>query len=267
MEASALRGRGWSVSAIARHLGRDRKTMRAYLRGERQPGVRRRAVADTARRAAAHARTWTPARTSPTSTAPERDHPKDGTTRRPERLLEYCRSRPRSSEQREVGRRRLDGAGRASMPASSSRPRKIGGAPGREVVAVVVEERVDLVGLARRAARIGATHSASSSAVYIQSKRSAALRPLTFQVGALRPWKRTRQTGWVAAAIRGITFEARVSGLSTDTYAEPVALEERERVGPLLRLHPRAVAELDQWHERARAGRARAPAPPSPRAT
>ena len=46
VEASALRGRGWSVSAIARHLGRDRKTIRAYLAGERQPGTRRAAVAD-----------------------------------------------------------------------------------------------------------------------------------------------------------------------------------------------------------------------------
>jgi transposase len=46
VEASALHRRGWSISAIARHLGRDRKTIRAYLRGERTPGVRRRAVAD-----------------------------------------------------------------------------------------------------------------------------------------------------------------------------------------------------------------------------
>lgn len=40
VEVHALASRGWSVSAIARHLGRDRKTVRAYLRGERQPGVR-----------------------------------------------------------------------------------------------------------------------------------------------------------------------------------------------------------------------------------
>lgn len=46
VEASALRRRGWSISAIARHLGRDRKTIRAYLTGERQPGTRRPAVAD-----------------------------------------------------------------------------------------------------------------------------------------------------------------------------------------------------------------------------
>jgi transposase len=41
VEAQALRAQGWSVSAIARHLGRDRKTIRTYLSGERTPGVRR----------------------------------------------------------------------------------------------------------------------------------------------------------------------------------------------------------------------------------
>ena len=40
VEVQALASRGWSVSAIARHLGRDRKTVRAYVRGERQAGVR-----------------------------------------------------------------------------------------------------------------------------------------------------------------------------------------------------------------------------------
>ncbi len=34
MEIAALRGRGWSVSAIARHTGRDRKTVRVYLAGQ-----------------------------------------------------------------------------------------------------------------------------------------------------------------------------------------------------------------------------------------
>ena len=42
LEAEALFKRGWTISAIARHLGRDRKTIRAYLSGERIPGVRRR---------------------------------------------------------------------------------------------------------------------------------------------------------------------------------------------------------------------------------
>ena len=46
VEAQALQARGWSVSAIARHLGRDRKTIRAYLSGQRSPGVRKPAGPD-----------------------------------------------------------------------------------------------------------------------------------------------------------------------------------------------------------------------------
>ena len=41
VEAHALKQRGWTISAIARHLGRDRKTIRAYINGTRSPGVRR----------------------------------------------------------------------------------------------------------------------------------------------------------------------------------------------------------------------------------
>jgi len=44
VEVHALRKRGWTISAIARHVGRDRKTVRAYLSGDRAPGVRARAV-------------------------------------------------------------------------------------------------------------------------------------------------------------------------------------------------------------------------------
>nr|WP_313885966.1 helix-turn-helix domain-containing protein [Fodinicola feengrottensis] len=40
VDAHALRRQGWSISAIARHLGRDRKTIRAYLSGAREPGKR-----------------------------------------------------------------------------------------------------------------------------------------------------------------------------------------------------------------------------------
>ncbi|WP_395474462.1 hypothetical protein [Saccharopolyspora spinosa] len=40
IDAHALSARGWTISAIARHLGRDRKTIRAYLNGDRQPGFR-----------------------------------------------------------------------------------------------------------------------------------------------------------------------------------------------------------------------------------
>lgn len=41
VDAHALRRQGWTISAIARHLGRDRKTIRAYLNGERVAGQRR----------------------------------------------------------------------------------------------------------------------------------------------------------------------------------------------------------------------------------
>lgn len=40
MDAQALRKRGWTITAIAAHLDRDRKTIRAYLDGEREPGRR-----------------------------------------------------------------------------------------------------------------------------------------------------------------------------------------------------------------------------------
>jgi transposase len=46
MEISSLKKRGWSISAISRHTGRDRKTVRAYLSGEREPGVRVRVEPD-----------------------------------------------------------------------------------------------------------------------------------------------------------------------------------------------------------------------------
>jgi len=46
VDAHALHRRGWKIAAIARHLGRDRKTVRAYLSGERQVGRRRRAAPD-----------------------------------------------------------------------------------------------------------------------------------------------------------------------------------------------------------------------------
>lgn len=40
VEIHALARRGWSISAIARHTGRDRKTIRRYLAGEGARGVR-----------------------------------------------------------------------------------------------------------------------------------------------------------------------------------------------------------------------------------
>ena len=41
VDAHALSRQGWTISAIARHLGRDRKTIRAYLSGDRTAGVRK----------------------------------------------------------------------------------------------------------------------------------------------------------------------------------------------------------------------------------
>jgi transposase len=46
VEVDALKERGWSITAIANHLGHDRKTIRAYLKGERTPGVRARCAPD-----------------------------------------------------------------------------------------------------------------------------------------------------------------------------------------------------------------------------
>ena len=46
MEVHALAARGWTISAIARHVDADRKTVRAYLAGVRTPGVRAGSVDD-----------------------------------------------------------------------------------------------------------------------------------------------------------------------------------------------------------------------------
>lgn len=46
VEMQALRERGWTIAAIARHVGRDPKTVRAYLNGDRQPGRRAPACPD-----------------------------------------------------------------------------------------------------------------------------------------------------------------------------------------------------------------------------
>ena len=71
-----------------------------------------------------------------------------------------------------------------------------------------------------------------------------------FQVFALRPWKRTYATGCVAAATGGDDVRrARPRRVDGDV-GEPVALEERERVRPLVLLEPGAVPELDERDER-----------------
>jgi transposase len=45
IDVHALRRQGWTISAIARHLGKDRKTIRAYLSG-RESGIRATSWAD-----------------------------------------------------------------------------------------------------------------------------------------------------------------------------------------------------------------------------
>ena len=42
VDIHALRRQGWTITAIAEHVGRDRKTVRDYLTGKREPGVRQR---------------------------------------------------------------------------------------------------------------------------------------------------------------------------------------------------------------------------------
>ncbi|MDQ3783135.1 MAG: IS21 family transposase [Actinomycetota bacterium] len=46
IDAHALHKRGWKITTIANHLGRDRKTIRAYLTGERVAGQRARSSPD-----------------------------------------------------------------------------------------------------------------------------------------------------------------------------------------------------------------------------
>lgn len=56
VEAKALRSQGWSISAIARHLGVTRVTVRRYLSGEAVPGERARSVPDPFEEFAEYAR-------------------------------------------------------------------------------------------------------------------------------------------------------------------------------------------------------------------
>ena len=42
VEIHALRKRGWSYESIGRHIGRDWRTVKAYIEGNREPGTRRR---------------------------------------------------------------------------------------------------------------------------------------------------------------------------------------------------------------------------------
>ena len=56
VEARALHARGWTISAIARHLQINRRTVRRYLSGEVEVGERRPAGPDAFERFAGYAR-------------------------------------------------------------------------------------------------------------------------------------------------------------------------------------------------------------------
>ncbi|WP_448655364.1 helix-turn-helix domain-containing protein [Microbacterium lacticum] len=47
MDIHALKRQGMTISEIARRTNHDRKTIRAYLNGERQPGMRERTIPDS----------------------------------------------------------------------------------------------------------------------------------------------------------------------------------------------------------------------------
>ena len=55
VEARALHARGWTISAIARHLQINRRTVRRYLSGEVEVGERRPAGPDEFERFAGYA--------------------------------------------------------------------------------------------------------------------------------------------------------------------------------------------------------------------
>lgn len=44
VDIRAVVKRGWSISAVARHIGRHRKTVKAHLDGKRHGGVRAQSV-------------------------------------------------------------------------------------------------------------------------------------------------------------------------------------------------------------------------------
>jgi plasmid maintenance system antidote protein VapI len=68
VEVHALRERGWSIAAIARHLDRDPKTIRAYVNGEREPG--RRAADRRPTRWRRSPTTWPPASSTTRTSGP-----------------------------------------------------------------------------------------------------------------------------------------------------------------------------------------------------
>ena len=122
--------------------------------------------------------------------------------------------------ERQLGRRRLDAARRrdAGLVEQSAQDHR---AARREVVAVVVEQRVDLVRLVGEAReRLDPLRELLLGVDPVEPLASD-FSARMFQVFALRPWKRTYATRCVAAATRGDDVRGARARASTDTYARP----------------------------------------------
>ena len=156
----------------------------------------------------------------------------------------------------------------AGRPASSSRPRMILRAARREVVAVVVEERVDLLGLAREPAerldplgelglRVQVVE-ALGRALRVADVPRAPVAPVEADVG-----ERVRGGGDRRDDVRRAWW----AGSRRETNARPCRSRKRSVSASSSSVTQRAVAELDQRHERLEQRRAPAPARRAPRAT
>ena len=122
-------------------------------------------------------------------------------------------------------------------------------APRREVVAVVVEERVDLVGLLgealRRADPLRELLVGVEPVEAVGGAAAADVPGLGVAAVEADHRDRVRRGRDARRDVRG-AGERRIDR----DVREPLLLEEAERVRALVELHPGAVAELDQRHER-----------------
>ncbi len=150
-------------------------------------------------------------------------------------------------------RRRLDAAGRRDAGLVEE-PAQDQGAPRREVVAVVVEEGVDLVRRGRERAELLDPLLELRRRVHpVEALR----RLLGLDVPRLLVPPVEAHVGDAVGRFRvpgDDVGRARHRRVDRDVR-EPRALEEVEGRGAFLRLHPRAVTELDERDERRQTGR------------
>ena len=125
-------------------------------------------------------------------------------------------------EQRQLGRRRLDPARRRHARLVEQAAQDLRAAR-REVVAVVVEQRVDLVRLVRRAAGAARpTRRAPPASRASRTGRRRCRRGCSRSARCGRGSGRRRRGGSPRRS-SGETFDARVRGLSSETNASPFA--------------------------------------------